>query len=123
SPVAKAPRSAVTHIYFLLVKGQISRFHKVLHDEIWNFYEGSPLRLIQFDGVQLAETMLGPGCETYVSIVPPKVYQASETTGEYSLVGCTVAPGFDFADFSFLKDDATQVDVLMRIHADYQRFL
>ena len=47
SPKHGLPRPAVTHIYFLLLKGQVSRFHRVLHDEIWNHYDGAPLTLYQ----------------------------------------------------------------------------
>ena len=49
SPKNNKVRNAVTDIYFLLVSGQISRFHKVIHDEIWNFYEGAPLELIEIE--------------------------------------------------------------------------
>ena len=49
SPVVNKDRKAVTHIYFLLLKGQVSIFHKVAHDEIWNFYEGDPLKLIKYN--------------------------------------------------------------------------
>ena len=61
SPATGDQRSAFTHIYFLLERGQVSRFHKVLHGEIWNFYAGAPLRLITFsaDPSQVTETQLG----------------------------------------------------------------
>lgn len=101
----KKKRNSVTHVYFLLGKGDISRFHRVLHDEIWNFYDGAPLRLIQFDRQQVTEETIGPQCKDYVSIVKDGSYQAAEPLGDYSLVGCTVAPGFDFTDFSFLRDN------------------
>ena len=104
SSVPDQKRNAVTHIYFLLLRGQVSRFHKVLHDEIWNFYEGSPLRLIKFNGDKIEEVIIGKNSDSYVDVVPGGLFQAAETTGEYSLVGCTVAPGFDFADFSFLTN-------------------
>lgn len=108
SPVTGTVRSAFTHIYFLLEREQVSRFHKVLHGEIWNFYAGDPLRLITFDKDpnQATVTRLGGGgaAVSYASIVEPGHYQAAESEGEFSLVGCSVAPGFDFADFSFLQD-------------------
>ena len=98
-------RPAMTHIYFLLLKGQVSRFHKVLHDEIWNFYQGAPLELITFHDSQLVTQTLGDQDGEYAGIVPAGHYQGARSTGDYSLVGCSVAPGFDFSDFSFIEDN------------------
>ncbi|MBE1299594.1 MAG: cupin domain-containing protein [Alteromonadaceae bacterium] len=105
SPVHNQPRNSVTQIYFLLAKGDVSRFHKVLHDEIWHFYEGAPLRLLDANNEQCEEILLGQDGR-YHHVIAAHRYQAAESTGEYTLVGCTVAPGFDFADFNFLADDA-----------------
>jgi len=105
SPVVNKDRKALTHIYFLLLKGQVSVFHKVVHDEIWNFYEGDPIKLIKYYGSKVEEDIIGSGCSNYASIVEGGVYQAAESTGVYSLVGCSVAPGFEFEDFSFLGDE------------------
>jgi predicted cupin superfamily sugar epimerase len=102
-------RSAVTDIYFLLVSGQISRFHKVVHDEIWHFYEGDPLELveIQADTLEVSKTVLGNGngIFKYKHCIKGGNWQAARSTGSYSLMGCTVAPGFDFSDFEFLKEN------------------
>ena len=65
SPVVKKVRKAATHIYFLLLKGQVSKFHKVAHDEIWNFYEGDPIKLIKYNGSKVEEDIIGPGCRHY----------------------------------------------------------
>lgn len=116
-------RQAVTHIYFLLIKGQVSRFHKVSHDEIWNFYEGSPLRLLTLNDGDICEQQLGSEVGNYVSIIHGGSYQAAETTGEYSLVGCSVAPGFDFNDFSFLAEDSQQLDLLTNAAMQLERFI
>ncbi len=123
SPVVDAERQAVTHIYFLLTKGQVSRFHRVRHDEIWNFYEGAPLRLVTSDGVTVQEQLLGPGYTAYAGIVEGGLFQAAETTGDYSLVGCSVAPGFNFADFSFLADVPELLQRLEQNAPAYRRFL
>lgn len=104
SPKHGLARPAVTHIYFLLLKGQVSRFHRVLHDEIWNHYAGAPLTLFQLHQQQLHEKRIGGENNEMASIVPGGHFQAAETTGDYSLVGCSVAPGFDFADFSFIDE-------------------
>lgn len=120
SPVHSKERSSVTHIYFLLTEGQISRFHRVEHDEIWNFYEGEPLRLITFDGESLTERVIGPGCDHYTAVVPAGVWQAAEPTGSYSLVGCSVAPGFDFEDFRFMNE--IECGMIDRF-PDYRKFV
>jgi hypothetical protein len=122
SAIVTETRNAVTHIYFLLKKGQISRFHRVIHDEIWNFYEGDPLQLIQFDTGIKKET-IGPGGNGYVTIVPGNTWQAAITTGRYSLVGCTVAPGFDFTDFSFLGDTPGELERFQAEQTGYAHFL
>ena len=114
SPMNSESRSALTDIYYMLKKDEISRFHKVIHDEIWNFYEGSPLKLFKYDGKKVSEYMIGPNCnDGYKVVIEGGSYQAAISTGDYSLVGCTVAPGFDFADFSFLEDDAKLAEGIM----------
>lgn len=111
SPHAGAIRNALTDIYFLLVSGQISRFHRVLHDEIWHFYAGAPLVLVEIEaeGLKLREVRLGgfgqSGMPRYKHCIQGGNWQAAYSTGGYTLVGCTVAPGFDFADFRFLSQE------------------
>lgn len=114
-------RNALTHIYFLLGKGQFSRFHSVLHDEIWNFYEGAPLKLIEFDGNKTKELIIGKG--DYTRVIKGGVYQAAESTGEYTLVGCSVAPGFDFKDFSYLTDEPDMLKILKKKYNEYTYLL
>ena len=123
SPVVNKDRKAVTHIYFLLLKGQVSIFHKVAHDEIWNFYQGDPLKLIKYNGSKVEEDIIGSGCSDYASIVEGGVYQAAETTGVYSLVGCSVAPGFEFEDFLFLRDELDTKEKFIQKFPGYQKFV
>jgi len=123
SPVVNKDRKAVTHIYFLLLKGQVSLFHKVAHDEIWNFYEGDSLKLIKYNSSTVEEDTIGSGCSDYVSIVEGGVYQAAESTGRYSLVGCSVAPGFEFEDFSLLRDDLESRDKFLEKFPGYRKFV
>lgn len=94
------PRSASTGIYYLLQKGDFSAFHRIRSDEMWHFYEGHPLFIHMLDPVSRAARgiRLGEGL-CYQAVVPAGMWFAAEPEGEYSLVGCTVAPGFDFADF------------------------
>lgn len=107
SPWNKGIRNAMTDIYFLLTEGQVSRFHKVAHDELWNFYEGAPLELIEIEMASLKVSKNTLGISTniprYKHLIKGDNWQAAYSTGDYSLVGCTVAPGFEFSDFEFLK--------------------
>lgn len=108
SSQVSSQRSALTDIYFLLAEDQISRFHRVTHDEVWHFYEGAPLKLFDVtpNGNRLEEHLLGNvgSLPYYTHTIKANHWQAAISAGEYSLVGCTVAPGFDFEDFSFLSD-------------------
>ena len=107
SGMVGAQRPAMTHIYFLLRRGECSRFHRVMHDELWHFYAGAPLRLYMFAAEEVDVVTLGADTDL-MAVVPGGVFQAAESTGAYTLVGCSVAPGFDFADFSFLAQHPEQ---------------
>ena len=121
SPVNNNERNTLTHIYFLLTKSQISRFHKVHHDEIWNFYEGAPLKLIEFYNSEIYETIIGRN--SYIKVIKGGAFQAAETTGEYTLVGCSVAPGFDFSDFSFLNENEELTNKIKMKFPKYRKFI
>jgi uncharacterized protein len=102
-------RAALTSIYFLLPAGVISRWHRVLSDEVWCHLEGAPIELHLLDAAQLsAHTIaLGP-VSAHTSpqhTVPAGVWQAARSSGEHSLAACMVAPGFDFADFALMAAD------------------
>ncbi len=102
-------RSFLTVIYFLLDRAQLSRWHRVRSDEVWTHLEGGPLRLHEWDPSTRSPSsfVLGPvGPDTSaVHVVPSNHWQAAEPLGDYSLVSCAVAPGFDFADFTMGSDD------------------
>ena len=110
SPQAGDVRNALTDIYFLLPAGQISRLHRVRHDEIWHLYEGGPLVLVEIvtGFSRLREVLLDGNGEppNYRHCVSGGNWQGAYSRDRYSLVGCTVAPGFDFVDFEFLRDNA-----------------
>ena len=112
-------RAAVTSIYFLLAAGQHSRWHRVRSDEVWHFCEGDPLELLagrpSFDWVERLVVSASTGPGEPVRVVPAGWWQAARPLGAYSLAGCTVAPGFEFADFSFLRDDAGALRALERL--------
>jgi uncharacterized protein len=97
-------RACATAIYFLLQSGEVSRWHRVDATEIWHWYDGAPLelRIAPVDGP--ATTLrLGPDVESGAApqqIVPAGYWQSARTVGTYTLVGCTVSPGFDFRGFT-----------------------
>jgi uncharacterized protein len=95
-------RAASTSIYFLLPAGRRSHWHRIDAVEVWHYYAGAPLKLEIFDGTVVQETRLGPdlaASERPQAIVPANAWQAAESLGEWTLVGCTVAPGFVFEAF------------------------
>jgi len=112
-------RAALTTIYFLLPEGAHSRWHRVASDEVWHLYEGGPLELYQAapDISAVQHILLGPADATSgpVHIVPAGWWQAARSRAPYALAGCTVGPGFDFADFSFLRDVPESLKRLERI--------
>ncbi|GAB3500614.1 hypothetical protein GCM10027341_26190 [Spirosoma knui] len=103
-------RSFGTAIYFLLESHHVSTLHRIQADEIWHFYAGSPLHVyvIDLEG-ELSVIKLGPDLaqgEVFQAVVPAGCWFGAKPAGSgtarsagFSLVGCTVAPGFDFADF------------------------
>lgn len=107
----RTARAAATTIYFLLPRGEQSRWHRVRSDEVWHLYEGGPLELFVAppSGDSIRRIVLGPALvsDGPVFVVPGGWWQAARPAGVYALAGCTVAPGFDYADFDFLRDDAT----------------
>jgi predicted cupin superfamily sugar epimerase len=95
-------RSRSTAIYFLLARGERSHWHRIDAVEIWHFHAGAALELSIADDSGSRVLRLGPDLaagERPQGIVPPHAWQAAATTGDWTLVGCTVAPGFDFATF------------------------
>lgn len=98
-----AARGAGTAIYYLLRANEISHWHRVDATEIWHFYAGAPLHLsFSADGEEIRQHVLGPHLaegQRPQLIVPAQAWQSAETAGEWTLVGCTVSPAFQFAGF------------------------
>jgi predicted cupin superfamily sugar epimerase len=107
-PGKQKVRSALTSIYYLLGAGDYDCWHRVDGDEVWHYYEGDTLELF----------WIGPGADKYnrfllgevgglsrpVAVVPGDCWQMARTTGEYTLVGCTVGPGFEYEGYQLLRD-------------------
>lgn len=105
-------RSASTGIYFLLEKGNFSAFHQIKSDEMWHFYAGQALEVLELKTTgELLCTRLGPDIlqgDVHQYVVRANTWFASRVAAgsAFSLVGCTVAPGFDFDDFYLAERDA-----------------
>jgi hypothetical protein len=101
----EGPRSFATSIYYLLEGDQVSKFHRLKSDEIWHFYDGSSIRIfIINDEKKLSEIILGKNIaegELFQFAISRGSWFSAEVTDKasFSLIGCTVAPGFEFADF------------------------
>jgi predicted cupin superfamily sugar epimerase len=115
----RGPRAALTAIYFLLVEGQFSRWHRVRSDEAWQFCEGQSLELFVFDPTPVAVEQITLGRTATPSsglhVVPAGRWQAARPLGSHALVICTVAPGFDYADFDFLSSHSRELARLEQV--------
>lgn len=105
----KGDRNYSTCIYFLLISDDFSAFHKIIQDEIWHFYDGSPIKLhlINKDG-EYSKIIIGSAIDqgqVPQYVVAGGIWFAAEmiNKNDYALLGCTVAPGFNFLDFELAK--------------------
>jgi len=101
-------RAISTAILFLLARGERSHWHRVDAAEAWHHYAGSALVLEIVEDGRRQSVRLGSDIEageTPQAVVPAHAWQAAHSTGDWTLVGCTVAPGFDFAGFELAKPD------------------
>jgi len=105
-------RNVCTGIYFLLEQGNFSAFHRIKSDEMWHFYAGQALEVLELTtSGELRCTRLGPDIlqgDVPHCVVPADTWFAARVAaaGAFALVGCTVAPGFDFADFCLAQREA-----------------
>ncbi|MGB8399312.1 cupin domain-containing protein [Bradyrhizobium sp.] len=101
-------RARSTAIYFLLARGQRSHWHRIDAVEVWHYYAGGALTLQIAGAGGTRSVRLGPDLaagEVPQAIVPVHAWQSAESRGDWTLVGCTVAPGFDFATFELAAKD------------------
>jgi predicted cupin superfamily sugar epimerase len=145
SSQVKAERNAMTQIYFLLSGDQISRLHRVAHDELWIYLEGDALVLhtITIDLITYHTSRLGrfpitltpshPLSQSHSQsnsdpndttvLAPANTWQAGECDGEYTLVSCVVAPGFDFQDFKMLYSYPEEKEKMLKFWPELVRFI
>ena len=104
----------------------MSRWHRVRSEEIWHFYEGSPLELLQLtpDGADLERIAWALSDPRAPGALRARNYwQAARSRGAFTLVGCTVAPPFQFADFALLKDSPALAAANLRDHPAVAQFV
>jgi uncharacterized protein len=117
-------RSFSTSIYFLLESSEFSSFHRLKSDEIWHFYEGSAISImIIFPDGGFRKTVLGINPEenqVYQAVIPQGCWFAAHVkdSDSFSLVGCTVSPGFDFEDFEIGRKN-----ILISLYPKYTRII
>jgi predicted cupin superfamily sugar epimerase len=122
-----ADRTALRSIYFLLPAGEIGRWHRAKSDDVWRYYEGDPLEPLIADPVfdYVDRCRLGPvgdGARP-VHVAATNRWQAARTTGDFTLVGCTVGPGFEFDDFDLLRELPAEAEFAMRRNPETRAFL
>jgi predicted cupin superfamily sugar epimerase len=104
----RGPRRAFSAIYFVLVEGTFSRWHRVRSDEAWHHYEGSPVDLLSVPAIggAVVRHTLGPlsAASAPLHVIPGGSWQAAHSLGPYSFVGCSLGPGFEYDDFVLLSD-------------------
>ncbi|RZO67305.1 MAG: cupin domain-containing protein [Parvularculaceae bacterium] len=109
APAASGERASSTAIYYLLEAGAFSHWHRIDATEVWHFYAGAPLVLsISSNGHDVVTHRLGPNIspsERPQVVVEPFQWQAAESLGAWTLVGCTVVPGFQFEGFELAPPD------------------
>lgn len=109
APKKNNKRNVSTSIYFLLEGSQISKFHKLKSDELWHFYDGTAVKIYILDQYgKLSEVLIGRDIkngEVFQTAIEKNNWFAAEVIDNrsFSLIGCTVSPGFDFSDFELAK--------------------
>ncbi len=118
-------RCALSHIYFSLNQDEKSCFHKVDSDEIWNLYQGIGLYLYLWDGTDSPpqRITISPEENQFCYVVPSGVWQAAMPIEGKILVGCSVAPGFEFSGFELLKSDSKKAELLLSIAPDLRNLV
>lgn len=111
-------RRALTHIYFSLNGDEVSRFHKVESDEVWNLYEGKGLILYLWNenAMELETVELSPSRREYCHVIRAGLWQAAVPIDGKVLVGCSVAPGFEYCDFELIEPSSDIAEQILKLH-------
>ncbi|MFH2059480.1 MAG: cupin domain-containing protein [Pseudomonadota bacterium] len=109
-------RSALTHIYFSLNKDEVSMFHKVNSDEVWNLYQGQGITLYVWDNTNKTMDCIELSSQTreYCFVVKAGLWQAAMPIKEKVLAGCSVAPGFEFQDFELIDPSGSMAKSILK---------
>ncbi|MEM9265702.1 MAG: cupin domain-containing protein [Cyanobacteria bacterium P01_F01_bin.13] len=118
-------RTALTHIYFSLEPYEVSRFHRVSNDEVWNLYQGEGLYLYQWDGSSstIESIELSAKSMNFCHVIPAGYWQAAVPMKDRVLVGCSVAPGFEFEDFELIVPDSDMAKALLDMDPELSKLI
>ena len=118
-------RSALTHIHYSLEEGEVSRFHRFKSDEVWNLYKGAGIRIHTWSDNASPPvcTELSAHVNVFCHVVPAGTWQAAEPISGAVLVGCSVGPGFDFADFEIIEPESERARLIQSFDPTLGRFI
>ncbi|MBT9313233.1 cupin domain-containing protein [Leptothoe kymatousa] len=118
-------RTALTHIYFSLEPHEVSRFHRVSNDEVWNLYQGEGLYLYQWDGQStgMVSIELSVKSMNFCHVIPAGYWQAAVPIKDRVLVGCSVAPGFEFEDFELIEPGSDTANAILKLDSGLAKLI
>jgi predicted cupin superfamily sugar epimerase len=126
-PGNKKDRRALTTIYYLLGAGEYDCWHRVDADEVWHYHEGAPLDLLWVEkGEEKCNLNILGGIENGskpIAVVPGGCWQMARTKGEYTLVGCTMGPGFEYECYQLLRDHPEEAGKIQRQFPELAKFI
>ena len=126
-PGNREERKASTTIYYLLAVGEYDSWHRLDGDEAWHYYEGAMLELfwIEQGAEKYTRSPIGEVGELSrpVAVVPGGCWQMARTTGEYTLVGCTMGPGFEYEGYQLLRDNLEEANEIRRRFPELAEFI
>ena len=126
-PDNQEERKAITTIYYLLAEGEYDSWHRVAGDEVWHYLEGAPLELfwIKKGKKKCTHALVGEIWELSrpIAVVPGGCWQMARTTGDYTLVGCTVGPGFEKEDYQLLRDNPEEASEIQSRFPELAEYL
>jgi len=120
-------RKALTTIYYLLGAGEFDSWHRLDSDEVWHYHEGATLELLWIEQGEEKYTrcLVGEIDDSIrpIAVVPGGCWQMARTTGEYTLVGCTMGPGFEYEGYQLLRDNPEEASMIQHRFPELVEFL